>query len=82
MSSYKRFRTSDVITKVIEMSDSGCAFMYFEHIPSRLSVAGPCHTFTQKDELRLLNALRDLVNETWSDPEEQSYCEECNRINR
>lgn len=77
----KTFLRSDVITTAINPGTQGVAYFRLEHIPSGISVAGPCHTFTKKDEYRLLNALADLVNEVWSDAE-HSYCDECHRISR
>lgn len=60
------------------------SIMKYTHVPTNVSIQGPCQRFTQKDEYGLQNQLVAAVKGLYiyesDDSEAEEYCTECGRL--
>lgn len=72
--------TKDIITETYNVDQEHLTGMRFTHIPSGISIQGPCNRLTQRDEYNLCNRLVEtVINFSWY-TEDTKYCDECGRV--
>lgn len=73
----------DIISETYECGRERMTGLRFIHIPTGISVQGPCNRVNQKDEYGLLNRLVEIVANSsvyQGGEEDYLYCEGCGRV--